>query len=193
MEGDPNTQGIDKGIPIDTNVPQKNEYDTLDETICDTLSRDLYRICHKCQYVLIPRFSVDKKKELQNWDLWGPLLICISMCIVITAKTQSTDPDAEHTTSTAFITLFGFIFFGGIFISLNAQFLGVPLGICQAGCLLGYCVFPFLIAAIVDFFIQNYAAFIRLIIIGVAIIWACLSSVGFISSIAIPGKKFVIL
>lgn len=183
---------MDKGIPIDTNVPEQQEessYDTLDESIADTLKRDLSRICHKCQYVLIPRFKVDKKKELQNWDLWGPLIICMSLCIVLSIKSGE-----KNATATNFITLFGFIFFGGICISLNAQFLGVPLGICQAACLLGYCIFPFLLGGLIDYFLpKSIWIIIRLIITGAAIAWSCLSSVGFISSISLPEKKFVIL
>jgi hypothetical protein len=39
------------------------------------------KILHKIEYVLLPRFSAQKGKELQNWDLWGPLLICLILCM----------------------------------------------------------------------------------------------------------------
>jgi hypothetical protein len=40
----------------------------------------MLRIVHKLEYVLLPRTSVDKKKEIQNWDLWGPLIFTLLLC-----------------------------------------------------------------------------------------------------------------
>lgn len=61
---------------------------TLDESVWETLvivylikKRDLKRILHKIEYVLLPRFSAAKGKELQNWDMWGPLLMCVTLCV----------------------------------------------------------------------------------------------------------------
>lgn len=39
------------------------------------------RIYYKLKHVLIPSFSSKKNEELQNWDLWGPLLICLGLCM----------------------------------------------------------------------------------------------------------------
>lgn len=180
---------LSKGIPINTNVPDKKEtYNTLDESVCDTLKRDISRISHKLQHVLIPTLVESKSKEIQNWDLWGPLIICLSLCLVLSLR------DLDTTTTSTFTIIFGFVFFGGVAISVNSQFLGVQMGICSAACLLGYCIFPFLVAAIVNCFIpDNFLSFIKLISTGVAIIWACISSLGFVSSIAPHEKKFVIL
>jgi len=35
------------------------------------------RILYKVECVLIPRFNSNKRKEIHNWDLWGPLLFCL--------------------------------------------------------------------------------------------------------------------
>ncbi len=43
--------------------------------------RDLRRIGNKLEYVIIPRFSADSSKELKNWDLWGPLLFTLALCV----------------------------------------------------------------------------------------------------------------
>ena len=80
--------------PIDTKQQEEkhkegdekeSNYSTLDETVLETLGRDLKRICHKLEYVLLPRFSANKSTELQNWDLWGPLaylyfIMCDNFC-----------------------------------------------------------------------------------------------------------------
>jgi hypothetical protein len=45
---------------------QESNYNTLDETVCETLFRDLRRMLHKLEYVLLPRFSAEKGKEHQS-------------------------------------------------------------------------------------------------------------------------------
>lgn len=35
----------------------------------------------KLIYVIYPRFTVDKQNELKNWDLWGPLLLTLILCL----------------------------------------------------------------------------------------------------------------
>lgn len=182
---------LSKGIPINTNVPppKKEEYNTLDEPIKDTLFRDAKRIFYKCQHVLLPNLKGNKLKEIQNWDLWGPLIFALCLCLVISLR-----PNNAASTSGAFVTIFCFLFFGSIAVALNANFLGVSLGICQACCLLGYCVLPFLIVSIINSFLpNNWLRFIQAILILGAIVWAALASLGLVGSIAQKEKKFVVL
>lgn len=40
-------------------------------------------ICHKLKYVLLPRFREEGGKELRNWDLWGPLLLCLLLAFTL--------------------------------------------------------------------------------------------------------------
>ena len=181
--------------PIDTKQQEEkhkegdekeSNYSTLDETVLETLGRDLKRICHKLEYVLLPRFSANKSTELQNWDLWGPLAICILLCVTISVGRDGTSTD------TSFISVFAIVWFGGIIITFNAQFLGAKIGICQSICLLGYCVFPILIGAIINRIIDSYSAWAKVICIVLAVVWSCFSSVGFISTLTVPEKKFII-
>jgi hypothetical protein len=44
----------------------KLDRDTLDEPIIETLKRDLIKIVHKIEYVLIPRTTANEKKQLRN-------------------------------------------------------------------------------------------------------------------------------
>ena len=165
---------------------KESNYSTLDETVCETLGRDLKRICHKLQYVLIPRFSASKATELQNWDLWGPLAICILLCVTISLGREATATDSS------FICVFAIVWFGGLIITFNAQFLGAKIGICQSICLLGYCVFPILLGAIINRIIESYANWAKVICMVLAVMWSCFSSVGFISTLTLPEKKFII-
>jgi hypothetical protein len=77
--------------PIKPNEAQNNsnnimnQTDTLDESIAITLKRDLFRIYTKLRYVIIPKLdrSDDSRVnlELKNWDLWGPLLFTLLLCM----------------------------------------------------------------------------------------------------------------
>lgn len=43
--------------------------------------RDLKKMYYKLEYVIIPRCSADSEKQLRDWDLWGPLLITLGICM----------------------------------------------------------------------------------------------------------------
>ena len=56
----------------------KRPGNTLHESITDTFKRDLDRISEKIKYVL--KFKKTEEEEIKailDWDLWGPLLLCI--------------------------------------------------------------------------------------------------------------------
>ena len=163
-----------------------SNYNTLDEPVTLTLARDLLRILHKIEYVLIPHTNVNKKKELQNWDLWGPLIFCLLLCLIISSNKGIS---AEK----SFIYIFVIVWIGGIIITFNAQFLGAIIGICQSCCLLGYCIFPILIGAIILKAIGDKKAIVKFIIMTFCVIWSCFSSVGFMSTLCVKEKKFLMV
>lgn len=58
-----------------------NELMSLDEPVSETIIRDLKTIGKKLRHVLIPTGGSQDStlRELRDWDLWGPLLLCIGM------------------------------------------------------------------------------------------------------------------
>ena len=40
-------------------------------------------ILFKLKYVLHPKMQQEKAKELRKWDLWGPLLLCLTLALYI--------------------------------------------------------------------------------------------------------------
>ena len=60
----------EKQIHLDKEVRLSN-YNTLDESVSSTLARDLLRIIHKIEYVLIPRTNVNKKKRITKLGFMG--------------------------------------------------------------------------------------------------------------------------
>lgn len=50
---------------------------SLNEPISETFRRDLNRIYQKIKHVLKLNKSEEDEKSMSDWDLWGPLLLCI--------------------------------------------------------------------------------------------------------------------
>lgn len=66
---------------------------TLDEPVMDTIMRDLKQVAEKLKVVLLPlnqNSSEDVLNKLKDWELWGPLLVCLflSSVLSITAPGQ---------------------------------------------------------------------------------------------------------
>nr|CCA22855.1 YIPF6like protein putative [Albugo laibachii Nc14] len=57
-----------------------NSENTLDEPVSVTILRDVNLVAGKLKVVLMPRnTSDDTLKALRDWDLWGPLMLCLSL------------------------------------------------------------------------------------------------------------------
>jgi len=120
---------------------------TLDEPVVETLMRDLRSVWEKLKIVLLPlgqsRDSVLEK--LRDWDLWGPLLVCLLLSSIL----SSTAPGDSG--SLVFAAVFVIVWVGAAAVTLNAQLLGGKISFLQSVCILGYCVFPLTVAAMVLF------------------------------------------
>ena len=55
---------------------------------------------------MIPKLSEDEKsKELRDWDLWGPLLFCLSLALILSISGNSSVPEEDYST-----LIFGIVF-----------------------------------------------------------------------------------
>lgn len=61
--------------------------------------------------------SEEKGKELRNWDLWGPLLLCLMLALTISISTDKKE-------DVVFSTIFVIIWIGSGVVTLNAKLLG---------------------------------------------------------------------
>ena len=91
-----------------------------------------------------------------------------------------------------FIILYFIVFIGGFFASANITLLGINFSFLQGTSLLGYCVFPLIISALIVRLIGGIKILNFLIVSGSAV-WAILSSLGFIISLVEPKRKFLCL
>eukprot|EP00736_Rhodelphis_marinus_P001371 Rmarinus@m.27821 len=166
---------------------------TLNEEISVTLMRDVIRVGRRLRLVLLPSYG-DIKAELRDWDLWGPLLICL----VLAVQLSIVAPDDEA--SLIFSSTFIVMWVGAAAITLNARLLGGALSFWQSVCFLGYCVFPFCVAAffcgIVNLAVCNdsvVAWVFRVIFAATAWGWSTVASVGFVSEVVGDDKRLLVV
>ena len=95
---------------------------TLNEPVSTTFLRDLRRVGKKLRTVLLPmQAETETLKELRDWDLWGPLLLCLLLSIVISWGA----PIGQK--SLVFASVFVLVWVGAAVVTLNAQLLGGKL------------------------------------------------------------------
>ena len=75
---------------------------------------------------------------------------------------------------------------GAVVLTVNAVLLGGTIGFFQSICLLGYCLFPMDVAALVCAFVS--LALVRWIVVGVAVVWSSWASIPFIAG-AVPTAR----
>ena len=158
---------------------------TLNESIITTINRDLYLVYTKIKYVVNPLISKEKKKyHIRQWDLWGPLLLNMILALTLSFNTKE---KSQMTT-----LIFVIFWLGGAVLYLNANFLGVKASIFQMLCLLGYCLFPLNLSAIIVT-IFNFNDIIRLIIVMASLCWSIYSSSDYLKAISNQDQRYLVL
>ncbi|KAG6127390.1 hypothetical protein E4U22_004917 [Claviceps purpurea] len=170
----------------DRRAPQN----TIDETVWETLRRDLLAVWAKLREVLYPRYllggtmfdsqsglrgaysnlrgaGINGTREeltglanrvmdaeallqsnmssgLRDWDLWGPLIFCLllSLLLSIAARTEQKD--------TVFSGVFAMIWLGEAVVTLQIKLLGGNISFAQSVCIIGYTLFPLVIAGLLS-------------------------------------------
>lgn len=183
---------------LDSN-PSEPELSTLSEDVTTTIMRDVKRIGNKLKAVLVPSGSTIE--ELRDWDLWGPLFLGLALASILS---HSTDDDQA---ALVFTIVFSFIWVGAGVVTLNAALLGgqmfvyrsclhTNLSTCfrsflQSLSLLGYCIAPLTVAAIVCRFVPTKV--VQLPVAFSSMLWACRASFTFLSALVPAERRFLAL
>jgi len=157
---------------------------TLDEPVSVTLMRDVKMVANKIGVVIWPRPG--QMKELsQNWDLWGPLVVCLFLSIILSIQA----PESQK--ALVFAAVFVIVWLGSMVVTVNALLLGGNLSFFHTVCVLGYCVFPIDVAAVCVSIWGN--AIFKMIVVPVCFVWATTASVGFIAELVPPKRATLAL
>ncbi|XP_067009445.1 protein YIPF6 [Anabrus simplex] len=165
----------------------KPEFNTLDEPIRDTVLRDVKAVGVKFFHVLYPK---EKKSLLKEWDLWGPLVLCTFMAMVLRGSSESNKNDGGPEVAEVFVI----VWIGSMVVTLNSKLLGGNISFFQSVCVLGYCLLPTTIALIICriilFVDQNHYLFIlRFVVTMLGFGWATFASMVFLGDSQPPGRK----
>ncbi|KAI1172530.1 Yip1 domain-containing protein [Nemania sp. FL0916] len=179
-------------IPGDDRRAAQN---TIDETVWETLRRDLLAVWSKMREVLYPRYLfggsmldssstnggglrgayanlrgaglAGARDELQSlagrvmdpetllsqnnmtpglrdWDLWGPLIFCLALAVLLSICGQPKQKDA------IFSGVFATVWIGEAIVTLQIKLLGGNISFMQSVCIIGYTLFPLVIAALLS-------------------------------------------
>jgi len=182
--------GTSDDISGDIFVPRNEDEDnTLDEPVSETLMRDVKAVGNKFVHVLIPR---DDSELLKDWDLWGPLLLCTLLAILLQGHSGG-----AHDGGPQFAQVFVIIWVGAAVVTMNSKLLDGKLSFFQSICVLGYCVLPLTIAAIIVWitttaFKKSVVTFIiDLLVTALGFGWSMFAAVAFLKPTNNPGKKLI--
>lgn len=130
--------------------------------------RDLNQVKEKLRVVLMPLGKENQESVLQKLrdcellpqpvlpapnpcstgDLWGPLLVCLLLSIILSLTAPG------DSASLVFAAVFVIVWCGAAAVTVNAQLLGGTISFFQSVCILGYCVFPLTLSALLNFIIR---------------------------------------
>lgn len=186
---------ISQDIPIEGEITipsrtcaQECDNSTLNESIRRTIMRDLKAVGRKFMHVLYPRKS---NTLLRDWDLWGPLILCVSLALMLQKSSVDGKNDGG---SPEFAEVFVIIWFGAVTITLNSKLLGGNISFFQSLCVLGYCVLPLNIAMLICRLLllagQGPINFmIRLFVVLAMFAWSVIASTAFLAECQPPNRK----
>jgi len=154
--------------------------DTLDEPVTKTIARDLLSIYSKLVQVLYPRRSTGRE-VLRDWDLWGPLLLVLCLGIMLSINSPSAHSLNVFTSVIVICSL------GALAVTVQAKLLGGRVSFFQGLCVLGYCIAPLDIAALISCFVP--VIYIRAPIALLAWGWCIWASVNFLDGTNIMQER----
>ncbi len=131
---------------INLEYSKNGEYNTLNESILISIKREFMRIVYKLFYAIIPRFSANKEINLKQWDLFGPLFFTIFLSYFLNVS-----KDTEQMSKT-FIIVFCLMWLGGSIVTINTILLRSHITLFQSLSILGYYIFPILLASMINYF-----------------------------------------
>ncbi|KAG6499227.1 hypothetical protein ZIOFF_038984 [Zingiber officinale] len=129
-------------------------------------------------------FREDPGKALRDWDLWGPFFFIIFLGLVLSWS-------ASVENSEVFAVAFAVLAASAVILTLNVLLLGGQIIFFQSLRLLGYCLFPLDIGALICLLKNN--VMIKMIVVSVTLAWSSWAAYPFMSAAVNPRRKALAL
>ncbi|EPE06055.1 yip1 domain-containing protein [Ophiostoma piceae UAMH 11346] len=81
---------------------------------------------------------------LRDWDLWGPLVFCLLLSMLLSINARADQRDL------VFSGVFAMVWIGEAVVTLQIKLLGGNISFAQSVCIIGYTLFPLVIAALLS-------------------------------------------
>ncbi|XP_075092950.1 protein YIP4b-like [Nicotiana tabacum] len=158
---------------------------TLTEPVWDTVKRDLSRIVSNLKLVVFPNpYREDPGKALRDWDLWGPFFFIVFLGLTLSWS-------ASVKKSEVFAVAFALLAAGAVVLTLNVLLLGGHIIFFQSLSLLGYCLFPLDVGALICMLKDN--VILKVVVVCVALAWSSWAAYPFMSTAVNPRRKALAL
>ncbi|XP_048133740.1 protein YIP4b-like [Rhodamnia argentea] len=158
---------------------------TLTEPVWDTVKRDMSRIVSNLKLVVFPNpYREDPGKALRDWDLWGPFFFIVFLGLVLSWS-------ASVKKSEVFAVAFAVLAAGAVILTLNVLLLGGHIIFFQSLSLLGYCLFPLDVGALICLLKDN--VILKVIVVSVTLAWSSWAAYPFMSTAVNPRRKALAL
>ncbi|NP_001150451.2 uncharacterized protein LOC100284081 [Zea mays] len=158
---------------------------TLTEPVWDTIKRDLARIVSNLKLVVFPNpYREDPGKALRDWDLWGPFFFIVFLGLTLSWS-------ASVKKSEVFAVAFAVLAAGAIILTLNVLLLGGHIIFFQSLSLLGYCLFPLDVGALVCMLKDN--VILKIVVVTITLAWSSWAAYPFMSAAVNPRRKALAL
>jgi len=177
--GAPNARRTVGGVQVES---RSGGMDTLDEPITTTITRDLLSIYSKLVQVLYP--PSQGREVLRDWDLWGPLVLCLTLGILLSINAPPSDSLGVFTGVVVIVSL------GSLVVTIQTKLLGGRISFFQGLCVLGYCIAPLNIAALIACFVRKI--WIRAPISLAAWAWCIWASKNFLDGSKIEQQRLLL-
>jgi protein YIPF6 len=178
---------LSASLPAPSQAPQSTQsLSTLDEPVSVTIMRDLKAIGEKIKYVMLPTSRHDKMRGLRDWDLWGPFILCIVLSLLLSSQAGTSQ------SGYVFAIVFILVWAGSAVVTVNASLLQGRVSFFQSVCVLGYCIAPLVIAAVIcGLLTQLGLSWFKLLVVMAGFAWSTTSSVGFMSELLPEDRKLL--
>lgn len=201
---------------------------TIDESVWDTLRRDLLAVWSKMREVLYPRYlfggtmfessegirgayanirsagltgtreelaglagrvmdpenllnQSNMSPGLRDWDLWGPLIFCLLLSLLLSFNASASQKDV------VFSGVFAMVWIGEAVVTLQIKLLGGNISFAQSVCIIGYTLFPLVIASLLSAFNLYWIARIPVYLVLVA--WAMAAGVSILGGSGVVNNR----
>ncbi|KAK4156241.1 hypothetical protein C8A00DRAFT_30939 [Chaetomidium leptoderma] len=106
--------------------------------------------------------AAQQQHGLRDWDLWGPLVFCLLLSTLLCLKSR------EQQKEVVFSGVFAMVWVGMAVVTVQIKLLGGNISFAQSICVIGYTLFPLVIAALLSALSLHWIARIPVYLVLVA-------------------------